>query len=382
MDEAKVANSRKWWVIAVVALVIIIGIYFGSSKTPAGGYNIGAVISLTGNNAAYGQSAQRGMQLAMDEINKDGSKLNVLFEDDRSTNDGAVSAFQKLISTQSIPVAVGFVGSGGAVSASAVAEASKVVEISTSAGTDEMKEAGDYVFRIREKSSTHGQEMARYVKNKLGLNKVALYYANASNGISYADAFKEEFVKIGGTIVADEKYVEKSNDHRSQLSKLKLVGPEGVYLAGTAIDMAQIMLQAESVGLKTRWFVSAGAENPKIIEIAKDKAEGLVYTTPAFDPEDKSGLVANFVEAYQKKYAELPNFAAANGYDGIVLAYQVIKKYGYGVEDIKRGLYLTQNFPGVGGQFSFDKFGEVEKQIMFKTVKGGKFVRVGEQHLY
>jgi branched-chain amino acid transport system substrate-binding protein len=220
--------------------------------------------------------------------------------------------------------------------------------------------------------------MARYLKNTLGLNKIALYYANAANGISYADAFRKEFLALGGNLVFDEKYIEKSTDFRSDLLKMKTSAFDGVYIAGVATEMAQILVQAKDAGINTKWFASSGAENPKLIEIAKGNAEGLIFTTPAFNPEQKGGSVEKFTEAYEQKYGELPNFAAANGYDGVMLVYQVMNKYGYDAESIKKGLYATKDFPGVGGMFSFDEFGEVEKEIMFKVVKDGQFVKLGE----
>ena len=248
----------------------------------------------------------------------------------------------------------------------------KVIELSTLASTDDLKDAGDYVFRIREKASTHGKEMAKYAK-EAGYNKVALYSGAANS--TYSDAFEDEFKILGGEIVFSERYIEKSNDYRSGLLKIKSLAPDAVYLAGTAVDMAQILVQASETDFNTKWLASAGAENPKLIEIAGKNAEGLIFTTPAFNPEQEGGEAQKFVEAYKLKYGELPNFSAANGYDGIMLVYQVMKKYGYDSESIKNGLYATKNFPGVGGTFSFDEFGEVEKEIMFKIVKDGQFVR-------
>jgi len=376
MDEQiKTSVSKKWWVVGVIILILIIVVVNkNSSKLPEGGYKIGAVLALTGGNAAYGQSTKKGMDLAVEELNKDGENIKVVYEDEKSVTEGTVSSFQKLISVDNVPVVVGFISSNGALAAAPIANDKKVVELSTLSGGDELKEAGDYVFRIREKSAAHGEGMAKLAKDTLNFNKVALYYANAANGISYADAFRREFTTLGGTIVFEQKYMEKSNDFRSDLSKIKSSGAEAVYLAGTAVDMGQILFQANDMGITAKWLASAGAENPKLVEIAKKAADGVIYTTPAFNPNQTNSSVQKFVEAYKQKYNEAPNFVAANGYDGIMLTYQVIKKYGYDSESIKKGLYATKDFPGEGGTFSFDEFGEVQKPIMFKTVKDGQFV--------
>jgi branched-chain amino acid transport system substrate-binding protein len=375
MDEqVKTGSSKKWWVWgAVIVLIIIVLVSVNTSKVPEGGYMIGSVVSLTGNNAAYGQSTKNGMDMAVAEINKNKVVLRVVYEDDASLNEGIIKSFQKLISVDKVPVTVGFISSGGSMAAATLANNNKVVEISTLASTDDLKDAGDYVFRIREKASTHGKEMAKYVKNA-GYNKIALYSGPANR--TYSDAFRDEFINLGGTVIFDEQYTEKSNDYRSGLLRIKSVVPDVVYLAGTAVDLGQILVQAKEAGINTKWFASAGAENPKLIEVSKGNAEGLIFTTPAFNPEQSGGSVDKFTEAYKQKYGELPNFAAANGYDAVMLVYQVMKKYGYDAESIKKGLYATKDFPGVGGTFSFDEFGEVEKEIMFKIVKDGQFVKL------
>ena len=357
----------------MIAIIVVIALFYDNKDKSI--VKIGAVLALTGNNASYGQDTQNGINIALAELNKDGKQIEIVIEDDKSTAEGAVSAFRRIIDIEKLPIAIGFVSSNGILAVAPIAESSKVVALSTLAGSDDVKNAGDYVFRIREKSATHGEKMADYAKNILGAGKIALYYANAANGISYADAFKKRFEEIGGKIVYEGKYLEKSNDFRSELSKIKALLPDAIYLAGVGPDMGQILVQADELGIKTKWMASAGAENPKLVEIAKEKAEGLIFTTPAFNPNEDSDLVRKFTESYKQKYGVDPSFAAANGYDGLMLVYDVIKKYGYSSEKIKEGLYATKDYSGVGGPFSFDGFGEVEKAIMFKVVKDGKFIK-------
>jgi branched-chain amino acid transport system substrate-binding protein len=361
------------WVLVVIIVVGVICTLSNTSKEN-GVIKIGSPLSLTGNNAVYGQPTQRGMDLAVDEINKNGKKVEIIYEDEKSTTEGVVSSFQKLITIDKVPVTVGFMSSGGVLAAASIANESKVVLLSSLAGSDDIKNAGDYVFRIRESASTHGIEMAKYAKNVLGINKVAIYYANAANSISYIDYFRNEFTSLGGTFVFEGKYVEKSSDFRSDLTKIKNTKPDAIYLAGVAADMANILVQGKGLGIDAKWLASAGAESPKLVDVAKSAAEGLIFTTPSFNPDQKESRVESFVSAYKQKYGETPSFAAANGYDAVMLVYDVIKKNGYDSEKIKKGLYATKDYPGVGGTFSFDEFGEVQKPVMFKVVKNGQFV--------
>ncbi|MFA6421858.1 MAG: ABC transporter substrate-binding protein [Candidatus Buchananbacteria bacterium] len=366
-----------FWIGIVVIIVVVAFFILQKPDTKTAGtepHKIGVVMSLTGNAAEYGDSTLKGMQVALDEINIDAKKMDIILEDDNSTATGAVSAFHKIIAANNVPVVVGFLVSGGAVASAPVANESKVVMISTLCGTDDLKDAGDYVFRIRESGKAHSLAMAKFLKENLKKDSVALFYASAINGVSYADNFKREFERLGGKVVFEDQYIEKSNDFRSSLSKLKGVNPEAVYIAGMAPDMGLIINQANELGIKTQWLASPGAENSKILEITKGAAEGLIFTTPLFRSDSKNEQVEKFVENYRKKYGEDPDFASANGYDVIKLVNDMINKYGYDADKIKAGLYGVVNFDGMGGTFSFDQFGEVEKPVMFRTVKDGKFV--------
>ena len=158
----------------------------------------------------------------------------MICEDSRSTADGDVSAFRKLISIDKVPVATGFILSDGALACAPIANSSKVVLLSTSASTEKFRDAGDYVFRLRESGIIHGREMADYTLNVLKVTTCALLYANAENGITYAGSYKSQFEIRGGKVLLDERYTEGETDFRSVLSKIKDARPDAVYLAGLA----------------------------------------------------------------------------------------------------------------------------------------------------
>ena len=75
---------------------------------------IGVVIPLSGEVASYGQRAQRGMQLAQKDWKAHGKpEIGLIFEDDQSETSKAVTATQKLIDINKVPVVVGSAASSG-----------------------------------------------------------------------------------------------------------------------------------------------------------------------------------------------------------------------------------------------------------------------------
>jgi len=338
---------------------------------------IGVILPLTGRAAKYGEDSKNGMDLAIEEIRKSNKYpfiLEAIYEDSRGESATAVSAFQKLSEVDKTPVVTGLILSNSALACAPIANSKKTVLFSTSASAEKMKDAGDFVFRLRESGIIHGKEMAKYARDSLKITNIAIIFANAENGITYSDAFQKEFLSLGGKVVFSEAYNEGETDFRSLLIKARGEKPDGVYLAGLAVEMGYILRQAREINFKPNfWLASPGAENPKLIEIAQDASEGLIITSPPFDPNSKEKKVRDFVENYQKKYGAPPEVLAANGYDAIFIIAEVISKYGRSGEDIKNGLYKVKGFKGVGGEISFDELGEVQKPVLFKKVQNKKF---------
>jgi len=364
------------WV--VIAIIVIGVIWYGASRksTEKETIKIGAILPLTGKAAQYGQWAKNGFDLATEEINSLNYpyRLEMIYEDDAGDPKTGVSAFQKMISTDKISVVTGLILSKVALAVAPIAEQNKIVLLSTSASSDEMRNAGDYIFRNRESGIIHGQSMADYVFKKLGIKKAGALYANAENGITYAQAFKEQFQKLGGEIDFYEAFSEGETDFRTQLIKVKNKNLEVLYVPGLVTEIGQILKQAEELDLGIKFLSSGGAEAPKLIEIAGKAAENLIYTYPAFNPDSLNETVKRFTSKYLEKFGTKPEFIAANSYDAIKILAEIFKKYGHNSSQIKDGLYGTKNYNGVAGILSFDEYGDVIKPVMLKIVKNGQFV--------
>jgi len=363
--------------IIIIVVIVVLVVVFGGKKEEKGPIKIGAILPLTGKLAQYGGWTKNGIDLAVEEVNSlrdHPYKLEVIYEDNASDSKMAVNAMQKLISRR-LPIVVGLISSRIALSCAPVAEQNRVVLLSTGASAMALREAGDYIFRVRESGMIHGQGMADFVWRKWGTTKkVGILSLNAENGITYSEAFKKQFSVLGGSINFYEKYEVGEKDFRTLLLKAKKKRVNILYIPGEATEIGLILKQAKELGLNLQFLSSVGAESPKVIELAGKAAEGLIYTSVYFSPDSEEEKIKQFVSSYTKKFGEKPTWLAANSYDAIKLLAKVFRKYGYSSEQIKNGLYKIKDFKGVSGTMSFDGYGDVIKPIMFKTIKNGQFV--------
>src|SRR6516164_8100087 len=98
------------WMISRILLAAVLSTSscFGRAAEPL---KIGMVASLTGSAAEVGRYRIQGAKLATEEVNKTGGVLGrpieLVIEDDQTTNPGVVLAFSKLAGDKDIPAFIG-----------------------------------------------------------------------------------------------------------------------------------------------------------------------------------------------------------------------------------------------------------------------------------
>lgn len=370
--------KTKFYIFFILIICVAIQLLFMSCETSKDvKYEIGVVLSLTGRGATFGQRALKGMELAVNDINnKEPFKSNPLIlivEDSQSSASGALSAFRKLVDINNVEVVVGLVLSDEVLTCAPVANKEKVVLLTTAAGSEKIKEAGDYIFRNRESASLQANIVASAAVNDFGYKEIGILHSNAANGISYRDNFTQAIQKLGGQIVVSVGYNEGKNDYRAEIEELRAKSPKAVYLAGLDTELGLILKQSMEVGFATQFFGSPGVISEKLLEIARTSAEGLISAKAAFDPNSEEPRVLEFVRKHKERVGEVPDFIAANSYDAISILATLFKKNFVIAEEIKDALYSVKDYPGVGGHTTFDSYGEVTKPLTLVKVQMGEF---------
>lgn len=368
---------------AAAALIAGMAGIAGCSRAPSKPeeYKVGVVLALTGRGATYGQDSLNGMQLAVDELNAEAKKsgepqIHMIVEDSQSDGPKTVEAFRKLIDQEKIFVAVGFTLSDEALSAAPLAEQRKVVLFSPSASSDDLKNAGDYVFRNRESAAVQAEAVARAAVQRFGKKNIAVLHSNSANGISYRDAFVNAMVRLHHDVPEVVGYDEGKTDYSDVIEQLRAKNPDAVYLVGLDKELGLILKESNEMGFKPQFFGSSGAISPKLLETAGPAAEGLICGSAPFHPDSTDPRIAKFVKAYKERFGNDPEYFSATSYDAIRIVAEQMKAGALDSDTLKNRLYGIKNYNGIGGMTTFDQYGEVSKPIDLVQVKGGKFERI------
>lgn len=363
--------------IRLIILSLVFILFFNNCNPTKEQVEIGALLPLSGPGANYGKWEKQGIDLAVEEINGaggiDGKDLVIVYEDIMSDPQKAVSAYNKLISVNKISSSVAGISSV-VLALAPIADNNKTVLMNCGGISPRIPEVtGNYVFSNIVDGSLEVTKMAEYIHDSLKINRVSLFTINSAAGIDAKNTFQKVFEKLGGEILSTEFHDPGASDFKSQILKLKSTKPEAVYLTSFTKESAIILKQAKELDFNTRWFSYAPFEGDEILNIAGSAAEGVIYTSQAFDPHSNDPRVKSYQEKYYKKYGEYSEIYAATFYDGIYMISEAMKNSGLTGTEIRDGLRRLQDFSGVTGKIKFDSRQVAVKPIIFKIVKNGSF---------
>jgi branched-chain amino acid transport system substrate-binding protein len=369
---------KRKLVLFCIFLIIALGVVFivTQTKNVPGTFKIGAILTLSGDAAPYGESAKNAIEMAVNEINNNrllkNKKLSVVYEDDQLDPKTGVNAFRKLVEINKVSAIIGPLTSSVALAIAPVANEKKIVLLSPSASSPLITNAGDYIFRNVASDEYETKVMAKYATDVLKVKRVGIIYINNDFGVGYKEYFSKYFRQKGGEVPIAETYEQGSSDFRTQLLKMKTNLIDAIYIIGYK-EMGRVLRQAHELGIKSEFLSYSAIEDPDIISQAENAAEGLIYTRQSFDPNDPDNVVNKFSALYRTLYKKDPDAYAALSYDAMKILVKAISEGGSDSEGLKTALYAIKDFPGVTGRTTFDANGDVIKSISIKEIKNGKF---------
>jgi branched-chain amino acid transport system substrate-binding protein len=336
---------------------------------------IGVISYLTGPGAAYGEAITNGFNLAQKEINEKGEvDIELVVEDSAGKQEQALSAAQKLMSDEEIVALLGPTLSTEMNVVGPEADLNGIPIMGTSTTAQGIPQIGDYVFRNSIPESLAIPASIQKAVDKFGAKKVAILYGNddlfTQSGF---DTMKAEAENMGLEILTIETFQKGQADYNAQLTKIKGLNPDLILCSALYNEGAVIMDQARKMGIDVPFVGGNGFNSPQVIEIAGEASEGLIVATPWFGEKDDS-KVQEFVQKYEAEYGKKPDQFAAQAYDALYIMAEGLKNAGEADRDkLRDALAEIKDLPGILGNFSFDKDGDVVMDPIVLIINDGKF---------
>lgn len=360
----------------------------GGGEKKADTIKVGANLEMTGGSASYGISSKNAIELAFKEINEkggiNGKQLELVVADNKSEAAEATNAMQKLVSQDNVVAVIGPNLSSSVIAASAINNSAKVLDIAPMATNPYVTvdqasgKTKDFNYRTCFIDPFQGTVMAKFATAELGVGNAAILIDNSSDyAKGLAQFFKENFVKEGGAVTAEESYLQKDTDFKATLTKIKATNPDFLYVPGYYQEVGLIVKQARELGMNMPIAGGDGWDSAKMPEIAGAAALNNTYFSSLYSLEDSSDINKNFVAAYEKAYGQKPDVFAALSYDSALLVAEAIKNAGSTEPaKISEAMAKINGFSGVSGSVTFDdKHNPVKSAVILEYKDGAQSLK-------
>ena len=356
-----------------------------SGSAPSGSaFMLGGTGPLTGGAAIYGNAAKNGAQIAVDEINAMGGiQFELKYEDDTHDPEKAVNAYNAL-KDWGMQISLGSVTSKPCEATAAETYADRIFALTPSASSTATTDGKDNMFQMCFMDPNQGSASAQYIADKSLGSKIAIIWKNDdvySKGIH--DTFVSKAAELSLEIVSDTTFADGNDtDFSVQLSDAQKAGADLVFLPMYYQPASLIFAQASNMGYAPKWFGVDGMDGILTMEgFDAALAEGVMLLTP-FNADSEDEATKAFVAEYQKRFNEIPNQFAADGYDCVYAYKQALEAAGatpdMSAEELC-GLMIEQftsmTFDGLTGSgMTWDASGAVSKSPKGMVIENGAYV--------
>ena len=334
----------------------------GSTRAQAATIKIGMCVPVTGPAAEQGLWAQNGAKLALTAVNKAGGVLGkqveLVIEDDQTTNPGIVLAFSKLAAQSDI---VAFLGSIRSTQVMAMApDVLKLGKPVMIGGTNpDLTHMGNqWLFRFRPNDNYSGRVIADFGVNTLGKKKWAIVHSTDAFGTAGGKALSDALGKLGAPPVLDQGYANQSQDFTPVVLAVKQSGADvlGTYFTFEN-DLGIFARQLRQLGVNIPWVGS-----PSVVAVSSTKLAGpaLYGTYGVADYAEESGDAPRaFGKAYREAYKTAPDIQSAWTFDAVTILSAAINRAGStDPTKIREAILSLKKFPGAEGEYNFDQNGD------------------------
>jgi len=345
---------------------------------------LGAVYAFSGPLAIYSPPARNGIELAMADLNAAGGpKLDILFEDDRSTKDDVINVYQKFIQRDDALAIFGPISGGQAFAAGPLAQRAKVPVMLTTVATPGITKIGDYVFRTSVESAMIIPGTVKKAKEVLKTARVGVIYANDDQfSVGEFRAFETALKDNGIEILTIETIRTGDVDFSAQLTKIKGLDPDTLVICTQGQEAVGVITQARKLGLDKVNLLGGNSFNSAgVVKEAGKAMDGALSATPWFLSMTHAKNV-EFVKKYREKFNTDPDWLAAQSYDGVSIVKQALIDARIMKSDsvatartkLRNALAAIRSYDGVLGRISFTEGREPVLAGAIIKVENGRHV--------
>jgi branched-chain amino acid transport system substrate-binding protein len=383
-SEEKRIMKHKLFAFFVIATLLLSACGGGGGGGAQGSIKIGGGFALTGDESSLDLPAANGAKLAAKEINAAGGvlgrQIDFIVHDTKYDMSVTAQVAKQFVEQDKVIAVIGFTDTDSVLASGPTIQAAGLPFITAGATSPKIPtQVGDMMFLACFGDNVQAAAGAEYSFKNFGKNAYLLWDKGVEYTTLLGGYFKSRFTEMGGTIVLEDAYDDKTTDFSAQIAKVKALPqqPDFYYIAAMPYNVGPVVKQFRDAGLTGPIVGGDGYDTPDILSVAGDAANGVWFSTHALmDSTGGTEGIKKFIAAYNKEYGHDPeNAFAALGYDSVYLLVDAIKRAGStDAQAIKKALEATKGFAGITGSITFSADSHVpQKGVTLIDIKNNKF---------
>lgn len=324
--------------------------------------NIGALVTISGAGAAWGNGMKNAAEIAADEVNAKGGlevagkkyKVNVIAYDDKYQANEAVTVANRLVFEDKVKFIIGPVGSAAVLAIQPITEKNKVIVLTLGFTSKALGADKPYTFRPNVTTAEVSQPQIDWLVKSQGLKKVGALFPNDETGQQIAKDLTAAYKKAGAQLAATEFFERDRVDFVPQLTRMLARGIDAIELDGNSPTTAGLIVkQAREIGFTGKIVRTGGPATQEIVNVAgANAAKGMFVHTP-MNPDLPATKA--YMTKYAAKYSHAMNGFSPAFYDGTKILFEAMRKAGTvtDTDAIRKEMEKISGFEGALGKSSW-----------------------------
>lgn len=339
---------------------------------------VGLQAPMTGDNAQYGEEMKNGIELAFKKINSEGGvngkELQLIVGDDQADTSEAVAVVNKMINNDGVQAIMGGYNSSPTLASQEISGAAKVIHLHMAASPELSNVENDYLFRNLLTGSTYVPAIMNFMVEEYSIKKIAALYENTDYGVTMYDAAKDIADSLGIEFTTVETYNPGDKNFSSQLTKIKSVDADAVFIVGLYNEVALISQQAQQTGLDVQFFSPDDSMySQQLISLGGESVEGHIFAS-MLNLELDSEEMNTFKELAEEHNVPIEALTAI-AYDGAIA---LAEAFAEGEGDVEKTREVLEKIDSDGavGPIKFDENGDRTYDPYILQVENGEFIEI------
>ena len=385
---------RTRWVSVVLVAAVVVGIFAASApaaKLAGKSVKLGAIYSITGKGAEWGEHSKIATEIALEEINASGGvggvPLEISIQDTGTEVAPAISLARKLILEDKVLAVLGPCFSSEFEALAPLLDRLKTIIVSQCSAKPGISALSTWAFRNTLTSDKQLAPAVEIWKTRYNVKTAVVLYDSA-DAVSAAEGDKvlPALLQKNGIEMKDKlTYQTKDIDFSAQVTKIKSLNPDGIALGACYQQAANIVREARKQGLKQPFLAGACTGSPEFAKLVGKDGEGSIIGSAGW-PDDPRPKTAAFLKKFMDKSGgKKPNYGGMRAYDNVYITKWVIETGGVTNEPkdldadrerIRVGWTKVKDFDGITGLTTINAERDGGGKSTVLVVKDGQFVKV------